>query len=649
MTYRPDIDGLRAIAVVAVIICHINESWLPGGFLGVDMFFVISGFLIGGIIYKDANAGTFSWKQFYLRRIRRILPAFFAVVICCLIVGAYIYAPDSPEWEKAKGTAIWSLPFVDNVYLAISSFYFANSTQFNIFNHLWSLAVEEQFYFVYPIVLIALIKFTPPRFLRTFHNKREIGLCLLLVGAALLSFAMAVISIPLIEAPYYMPHLRFGELIIGAILATLVENPLNISANKVNANLIASVSVVLLLACLILVPFPIAKPWFPGIASSIPCIATAGIIYAGFQHNAVSRFLSLKPIVFIGRISYSLYLWHWPILAFARYLRITEPTNEVKLIVVILTVILSLLSYYFIEQPLRHRQWSFTRTVLLYYIVPSLAVVGITYYNSENTEKFKDAMNWFVGSQNRVRAFALVGDSTKQPDVLLLGNSHTQHLFYFYNTLGKKEGWSGYFSGVGGLYPSDLPHQKSISDAQYKKRIQYPISNGQLNELRSKRLLTDLPQIKTVVISINWWNDSYNDDIISSIKFFQHKGKEVILLISCMKYDNPKVIESYYKSQHPWLLPLCNKEIPIRGEIYNDVTSKVAINRQKITKLFPRIKWVDLTPLIPNSLTVNGHAVLFNSFHFNDFGARCIAERFIQSKQRLIPASDSTTHCKVQR
>ena len=162
-------------------------------------------------------------------------------------------------------------------------------------------------------------------------------------------------------------------------------------------------------------------------------------------------------------------------------------------------------------------------------------------------------------------------------------------------------------------------------------------------------MLTDLPQIKTVVISINWWSDSYKDDLISSIKFFQQKRKEVILLIGCMQYDNPNVIESYYKSQYPWLLPLCNKEIPIRGEIYNDVTSKVAINRQKITKLFPHIRWVDLTPLIPNSLTVNGHAVLFNSFHFNDFGARCIAERFIQSNQRLIPASDSTTHCREKR
>lgn len=453
-----------------------------------------------------------------------------------------------------------------------------------------------------------------------------------------------------IDDPYYISHFRFGELIIGAILAILVEHPLNISTKKVNANLIASASVVLLLICLILVPFPVKLPWFPGIASSIPCLATAGIIYAGFHHNTVSRFLSLKPIVFIGRISYSLYLWHWPILAFARYLRIKEPSNEVLLIVVILTVILSLMSYYFIEQPLRHRQWSFPRTVLLYYIVPSLAVVGITYYNSENIQQFKDTFNMFVIQQECERAYTLVGDSTKQPNVLFLGNSHTKHLLSFCNTLGKKEGWCGYLSGVPAMYPTDLPHQKSISDAQYKNRIQYPVIRGKLNELRAKRLLTDLPQIKTVVICINWWWwPSYDDDIISSIKFFQQKGKEVILLISCMQYDNPKIIESYYRSQHPWLLPLCNKEIPVRGDIYNDVTSKVAINKQKITKLFPHIRWVDLTPLIPNNLTVNGHAILFDNFHFNDFGARCIAERFIQSNQRLIPASDSTTHCKKQR
>ncbi len=164
MTYRPDIDGLRAIAVVAVILCHLNESWLPGGFLGVDMFFVISGFLIGGIIYREASAGIFSWKQFYLRRMRRILPAFFGVVISCLIVGTYIYVPNSPEWDKVRGTAFWGIPYASNLFLAIKSSYWGAGSAFNIFNHLWSLAVEEQFYFVYPIILIALIKFTPPDF-----------------------------------------------------------------------------------------------------------------------------------------------------------------------------------------------------------------------------------------------------------------------------------------------------------------------------------------------------------------------------------------------------------------------------------------------------------------------------------------------------
>lgn len=491
----------------------------------------------------------------------------------------------------------------------------------------------------------------PPRFLRTFHNKREVGLCLLLVGAALLSFAMAVISIPLIEDPYYMPHLRFGELIIGAILAILVENTLNISANKVNANLIANVSVVLLLTCLILVPFPIAKPWFPGIASSIPCIATAGIIYAGFQRNAVSRFLSLKPIVFIGRISYSLYLWHWPILAFARYLRIKDPSNEVLLIVVILTVILSLLSYYFIEQPLRHRQWSFTRTVLLYYVTPSLSVMGIILYNTRSLQAFKDAtdMTASLSKEDFVRAYALVGDSTKQPDVLLLGNSHTRQLIPFYNTLGKSEGWSGYFTGVGGQYPIDLDQKKGISKQQYEELLKQVHNPSELNELRSKRLITDLPHIKTVVIAMNWWSDAQIKDVPASIIFFQKQGKQVILLTSCMEYDNTKITEAYYSKHHPLLLSLCNKEVPIKGKRYNYAMKGTSINRQKISKLFPHIRWVDLIPLIPNNLVANGNPVLYNSFHLNDYGAKYIAEQFIKSNQRLIPASDSTTHSREKR
>ncbi len=650
MTYRPDIDGLRAIAVIAVILCHLNESWLPGGFLGVDMFFVISGFLIGGIIYREASAGNFSWKQFYLRRMRRILPAFFGVVICCLIVGACIFVPHSIEWGKASGSSIWGLPFASNIFLARNTSYFTIDSKTVIFNHLWSLSIEEQFYFIYPIILIALIKFTPSWLLKVFNNKKEIVLCLILIAFTLLSFSLVFVPLPACDI-YYMPHVRFGELIIGAILAIWMEPTLKLSTKKVNANIIAGVSAVVLLVCLIRVPFPERLPWFPGIASSIPCIATAGIIYAGFQRNAVSRFLSLKPIVFVGRISYSLYLWHWPILAFTRYLRITEPTNEVKLIVVALTVIFSLLSYYFIEQPLRHRQWNFSRTFLLYYVTPSLAVLGIILYNAKSLDEVRNStkITWSTSKVDYVRAYIAVGDSTKQPDVLFLGNSHTRQLYDFYNTLGKKEGWSGYLSGVGGEYPIDLDHKKAMSEQQYEELLKQDHTASELNELRSKRLLTDLPRIKTVVIAMDWWILFPQKDVISSINFFQKKGKQVIFLISCMHYDNSKITEAYYRKYHPLLLSLFNKEIPVRGERYNYSTKVTAKTRQKFEKLFPNIRCVDLSTLIPNDLVANGEPVLFDVRHLNDFGAKYIAEQFIKSNQRLIPASDSTTHCREKR
>ena len=158
MTYRPDIDGLRAIAVLAVILFHLNSSWLPGGFLGVDIFFVISGYLIGGILYRELSTNTFSLKRFYLRRMRRILPAFFAVVIISVLVGMFLIIPGSNESIALKRTALASVFFAGNLFCALNAGYFTAYAEMQPLNHLWSLAVEEQFYLIYPLILWALLR-----------------------------------------------------------------------------------------------------------------------------------------------------------------------------------------------------------------------------------------------------------------------------------------------------------------------------------------------------------------------------------------------------------------------------------------------------------------------------------------------------------
>ena len=152
MTYRPDIDGLRAVAVIAVILFHLNTNWLPGGFLGVDIFFVISGYLIGGILYRELSTGTFSLKRFYLRRMRRILPAFFAVVVISVLVGMFLIIPGSNESIALKRTALASVFFAGNLFCALNAGYFTAYAEMQPLNHLWSLAVEEQFYLIYPLI-----------------------------------------------------------------------------------------------------------------------------------------------------------------------------------------------------------------------------------------------------------------------------------------------------------------------------------------------------------------------------------------------------------------------------------------------------------------------------------------------------------------
>lgn len=302
MTYRPDIDGLRAVAVISVILFHLNSSWLPGGFLGVDIFFVISGYLIGGILFRELSTKTFSLKNFYLRRMRRILPAFFAVVIFVLVVGGQLMVPGSDDWNPTRSSALWSLFFSGNIFFAQNTDYFAPTVELQPLNHLWSLAVEEQFYFLYPLILLVIMFVV--RSARKNGTKLNTPVAWVLVLLAIFSFSRAFFPMSYHDSElvaYYLPHLRFGELLIGAILAVSVSNATKeISATR--ANVVGSLGLLVLVACLT-ISFPNKTPWFPGFAAAIPCIASAAVIYSGLGTNWVKTLLSNRAVVFVGKIS----------------------------------------------------------------------------------------------------------------------------------------------------------------------------------------------------------------------------------------------------------------------------------------------------------------------------------------------------------
>ena len=646
MTYRPDIDGLRAVAVIAVILFHLNANWLPGGFLGVDIFFVISGYLIGGILYRELSTNTFSLKRFYLRRMRRILPAFFAVVVFTLIVGAQLMVPGSDEWNTARSSAKWSVFFGGNFFSALNTDYFAPTVEVQPLNHLWSLAVEEQFYFIYPLILWAIMGIIK-RILPPASSSLTRCINVVLTALAIASFALAFLPISLhgtALVSYYLPHLRFGELLIGAILAVAVAQG-NLQPSAKTATFVGSLSILVLIACLVL-PFPNTTPWFPGFAAALPCIASAGIIYAGARPYWFASALSHRAVVFVGKISYSLYLWHWPLLAFAHYALGRELSNTVLAAAALLIVLLSLASYYLIEQPLRHLQWSFGRTGLVYYLLPTLLVAGL-YMQGRTTP---DEMRPYVqrGSLNVGElnfAYKTIGDSLAENNILIIGNSYTIQLHDFFDKVAKHEGWKATFSGVSAHFPNFTTKVQSISAQDYARELPHVGQKGEekkeLDLLRTRRIAGELNQYNTVIISLNWWHEEFLEKALQrvekNIARFQKEGKQVILVHSCYTYNTYRVAETYHKVMGKgnglaYVLPT-----PIlQNENYTKALNNFRKVKQTISTHYPQVRWVDLTLFLPSDLMVDGKTVLCNGTHINIYGANYLADRFIESGQHLI-------------
>ncbi|MFG1393934.1 acyltransferase family protein [Xanthobacter agilis] len=336
LAYRPDIDGLRAVAVGSVVLFHGGFSLFGGGFVGVDVFFVISGFLITSIIADDLERGRFSLVDFYDRRIRRILPALFLVLFTTVAIGAFILLPT--QMENLAGSLIPATLFYANIHFMGLESYFAPAAEELPLLHLWSLAVEEQFYIVFPLLLFVLMRVGGRRL-------AVIGL----FAVALVSLVIAQVELQ--EAPrraFFLLSSRAWELLVGALIA-LAPLP------KVPPKVAAGLGALGLGALLIPVFLYNRNTSFPGVAALPPVLGAALLIYSG-RHAArgpAARLLALPGLVYVGRISYSLYLWHWPLLAFAFIYRGRALTPLLAAGIILLAVALSALSLRYVEAPLR--------------------------------------------------------------------------------------------------------------------------------------------------------------------------------------------------------------------------------------------------------------------------------------------------------
>ena len=332
--YRPDIDGLRAIAILAVVIFHAFPSIMPGGFIGVDIFFVISGFLISSTIFSSLERDRFSLVEFYIRRVKRIFPALILVLMSCLVFGWFVLF--ASEYRQIGKHVAAGAGFIQNVVLWRESGYFDNSSDTKPLLHLWSLAIEEQFYFFWPLLL-------------AFVWKRQWSFLRITAVISAVSFG-ANIYLMLSRhqtTAFYLPFSRFWELMVGGVLAYVVlHRPQLIERHKDAQSL---VGFALILAGLLLLN---KGRDFPGWWALLPTLGAFFIISAGPTSWLNEKLLTNKPMVWIGLISYPIYLWHWPILS---YLRITEGdfSNIQGLFAIILAIGLAWLTYHIIEKPVR--------------------------------------------------------------------------------------------------------------------------------------------------------------------------------------------------------------------------------------------------------------------------------------------------------
>jgi len=382
--YRPDIDGLRAVAILSVVGFHAFPSWVRGGFIGVDIFFVISGFLISTIIMGSLERDSFSFLDFYKRRVRRIFPALALVLAACFAAGWFVLLAD--EYKQLGKHIASGAGFISNFVLWNESGYFDNAADTKPLLHLWSLGIEEQFYIVWPLLL-------------WFAWKRRLNLLTVTLAIAVISFGLDANKVRSdAVAAFYAPHMRFWELLVGAVLAHMtlhkkllfpnfrnkidawLGRAIYAQAPEAHGAILRNFQSVLGAVFIVTGILVITKDrHFPGSWALLPVLGAALLIAAG-PHAWINRaILSSRLMVWFGLVSFPLYLWHWPLLSFARIVSGETPSDAIRAVAVLIAIVLAWLTYWLIEKPVRASNHSNAKTIIL---VVLMIVVGYAGYNA---------------------------------------------------------------------------------------------------------------------------------------------------------------------------------------------------------------------------------------------------------------------------
>ena len=437
MRYRADIDGLRALAVVPVLLYHTGVPGFPGGFVGVDIFFVISGYLICGMIDGDIRNGSFSLSNFYKRRALRILPALFVMFLVTSVLAYFYCLPvELEDYAKSLASAVGS---ISNVYFAGTAGYFDAPAETKPLLHTWSLGVEEQFYLIVPLLMLLAWRMIPKR------------AGLLFAGAAVLSFAAAfAVSYRNETFVFYLTPFRAWELALGALLSIgFIPAP---QSNFVR-NACGATGMLLLLGAILL-----GSSTAPLLLMTSLAGIGATLVIASSERgpSAVGRLLSLRPLVFIGLISYSLYLWHWPLIVFQRTDAMLVPGTSgatAKLVLIAASIGVAWLSWKFVEIPFRSKAkdvstaavFSFASTAMISvaalcglvlvedgapFRFPDRVVAIAAYLGYDPSAAFRSEHCYLSTNRQRLDVERCMTPDPTRPNYLLVGDSHAAHLWF---------------------------------------------------------------------------------------------------------------------------------------------------------------------------------------------------------------------------
>ena len=491
---RTDIDTLRAIAVTAVIIFHLDPHFFPNGYLGVDLFFVISGYLITQSILKSYKSNSFSFAQFYFNRIKRILPVLLVVLFFCFFFGIFFLL--TSDLKKFAESLISSLGFISNFYFWLTGGYFSTNNQLKPLLHLWSLSVEEQFYIFYPVYLYLTFKI--------FKSLNYRLLAIILISIFSFSLTLFFIfkghSVPR-QAIFFLSPFRVWQFGIGSIFAFLPNLKLK--------NSLLDTVYLLLALFLIFFNFFYKIQFLP--EASLLCFGAALILYKTInEKNYLSKIFKFKLLIFIGVISYSLYLWHWPIISFLKYINIEKINITHMFLCLIMIFCFSYISWKFVEQPFLYKYSK--RRVLSFVGIGFILLLfsSVTIMFSQNIpsrfEKYPNEIANAVGSNYRcvtnIEKVVSFGDSyaciinTKeknQATTVLYGNSHAMMYGYAYKDFlvsNKEKGITA------GLSNGCLPF------------LEINISTQCLNKSQAYfNSIINSPDVKDVIIGFNWYAD----------------------------------------------------------------------------------------------------------------------------------------------